>query len=170
MAVTLIGLDTTESGLFLGGAIHDVAQVVGAGFMISPQVGDIATLTKMFRVAMLVPVVFALAMWFRGGDASNAREDSRGASRSPLLPFFLIAFATLVLINSLGWIPAPVRTAASSLSSWCLVISIAALGVKTSLEKLVELGWRPIVLLGSEAVFVALYMLSVVFVLRGLNG
>lgn len=170
LLVTLIGLDALESGLFLGGSIHDVAQVVGAGFMISPQVGDTATLTKMFRVAMLVPVVFTLAIWFRGGDASRADEPAKGAGRPPLLPFFLIAFAALVLVNSLGWIPAPVRSAASSVSSWCLVISIAALGVKTSLEKLVELGWRPIALLGGEAVFVASYMLLVVYVLRGLGG
>lgn len=170
LLVTVIGLDATESGLFLGGSIHDVAQVVGAGFMISPQVGDSATLTKMFRVAMLVPVVFALALWFR--SASTSTEDGRpqaDTKRQTLFPFFLMAFAGLVLINSLGLIPTAVRSVTSSVSSWCLVISIAALGVKSSFEKLAELGWRPIVLMVGEAAFVALYMLAVVFTLRALG-
>src|SRR5690606_27351095 len=145
--------------------IHDVAQVVGAGFTISPVVGDAATLTKMFRVAMLVPVVILLALVFHGAQAKGS-EGETTAGRQPLLPFFLIAFAALVLVNSLGWIPSEVTGIASTLSNWCLVISIAALGVKTSFEKLASLGWRPVALLAGETAFVALYMLAVVFLIR----
>lgn len=167
LVVALLDLDTREAGLFLGGSIHDVAQVVGAGFMISPEVGDSATLTKMFRVAMLVPVVFVLALWFRRDGRRGDEEGTRGgAERQTLFPFFLMAFAGLVVINSFGWISPPLRSAASTVSSWCLVISIAALGVKSSFEKLIQLGWRPIVLMAGEAVFVACYMLAVVFALR----
>lgn len=167
LAVPNLGLNATEAGLFLGGSIHDVAQVVGAGFMISPQVGDAATLSKMFRVALLVPVVIACALVFRKrrGSAQRGAAAGRG-DRQPLLPAFLVAFAALVAVNSLGWIPQSVQAAASGISGWCLVIAIAALGVKTSPEKLVELGWRPVVLMAGEAIFVALYMLSIVFLLR----
>jgi len=167
LAVPNLGLSATEAGLFLGGSIHDVAQVVGAGFMISPQVGDAATLSKMFRVALLVPVVIACALVFRKrrGSAPRGAAGRRG-DRQPLLPAFLVAFAALVAVNSLGWIPQSVQAAASGISGWCLVIAIAALGVKTSPEKLVELGWRPVALMVGEAVFVALYMLSIVFLLR----
>lgn len=166
LLVSTAGLTTSEAGLFLGGSIHDVAQVVGAGFMLSPAVGDAATLAKMFRVAMLVPVVLILALSFR---ADQARTVSSG-KRAPLLPPFLLVFAALVAINSMGWIPASVVAVGSEISRWCLVISIAALGVKTSFEKLAVLGWRPIALLSGEAVFIAGYMMAIVLLSRQIAG
>lgn len=162
MVVSAGGLSVGEAGLFLGGSIHDVAQVVGAAFMISPAVGDAATLAKMFRVAMLVPVVMILALTFHAESA----KVSASSKKAPLLPFFLIAFAALVVINSLGWIPARTVEMTSDISRWCLVISIAALGVKTSFEKLAALGWKPIVLLSSETLFIAAYLLTTVFAIR----
>jgi uncharacterized membrane protein YadS len=140
--------------------------VVGAAFMISPAVGDAATLAKMFRVAMLVPVVMVFALSFR---AEAAKTGGGGGKKAPLLPFFLVAFAGLVVINSLGWIPAQVVEVSSDVSRWCLVISIAALGVKTSFEKLAALGWKPIVLLSSETLFIAFYMLAIVLLTRLLS-
>ena len=159
--VRILGLSGSEAGLFLGGAIHDVSQVVGAGFMISPEVGDAATLAKMFRVAMLMPVVIVLALLFRQHRRQNGEEVGNG-----VMPMFLVVFAVLVLFNSLGWISPPVVEISSEISRWCLVISIAALGVKTSFQKLAELGWTPIVLLTAEALFAAGYMLSVIYLLR----
>ncbi|MCK0513019.1 putative sulfate exporter family transporter [Aromatoleum buckelii] len=165
LVVKAAGLSVSEAGLFLGGSIHDVAQVVGAGLIISPEVGDAATLAKMFRVAMLMPVVVVLAMMFH---AERKREHGANGKKTPVLPLFLVAFAALATLNSLGWIPEPVVALSSDVSRWCLVISIAALGVKTSLEKLAELGWKPIALLSGEALFVAAYMLAMVFVSRAL--
>ncbi len=65
-----------RAGVFLGGTIHDVAQVVGAGYTISQQTGDIATYVKLLRVAMLMPVVFAIA--FVVARARAAARPSRG--------------------------------------------------------------------------------------------
>ncbi|UTV26604.1 YeiH family protein [Photobacterium atrarenae] len=163
LVVSATGLATAEAGLFLGGAIHDVAQVVGAGFMISTDVGDAATLAKMFRVAMLMPVVVVLMVLFH---QDRVAAGGAGAAKQPLVPGFLMVFVALVIVNSLGWLPSEVITLSSDLSKWCLVISIAALGVKTSFEKLAELGWQPIALLLGNALFIAGYMLSVVFLVR----
>ncbi|WP_418648109.1 YeiH family protein [Thauera butanivorans] len=165
LVVSAGGLSVGEAGMFLGGSIHDVAQVVGAAFMISPAVGDAATLAKMFRVAMLVPVVMVLAFGFRAQSAQAA-----GGKKAPLLPFFLIAFAALVVVNSLGWIPVQVVEVSSDVSRWCLVISISALGVKTSFEKLAALGWKPIALLSSETLFIAFYMMAIVMLMRLLSA
>lgn len=165
LVVKAAGLSVSEAGLFLGGSIHDVAQVVGAGLIISPEVGDAATLAKMFRVAMLMPVVVVLAMMFH---AERKREVGASGKKTPVLPLFLVAFAALAALNSAGLLPPEVVEASSNVSRWCLVISIAALGVKTSLEKLAELGWKPIALLSGEALFVAAYMLAMVFLSRAL--
>lgn len=165
LIVSAGGLATTEAGLFLGGAIHDVAQVVGAGFLISPAAAEAATLAKMFRVAMLMPVVVILAFVFHG-----ERKRNGDGHKQPLLPLFLVVFALLIVVNSLGWIPADAAALASDVSRWCLVISIAALGVKTSFEKLAELGWKPIALLSGEAIFIAGYMLAIVYLTRMAAG
>ena len=142
-----LDLDPGAASVFLGGTIHDVAQVVAAGYMISPEVGDGATFVKLLRVAMLLPVVLVFSLVFR--------TRSEGGNRPPLLPGFLIGFAILVVINGLGIIPKPVTDAASHLSRWCLVVAIAALGVKTSLQQLASLGWRPVLMLAVDTVFLA---------------
>ncbi|MDO4683662.1 MAG: putative sulfate exporter family transporter [Lautropia sp.] len=164
--VTWLGMSVPEAGLFLGGAIHDVAQVVGAGNIISPEVAKSASLAKMFRVAMLVPVVLVMAMLFRQAVMESAAAGGKVAKRPTILPFFLVMFIVLVIVNSLGWVPAVAQKLASDLSAWALVISISALGVKTSFGKIAELGWRPIVLLVSETLFVAVFMTLVVLAMR----
>jgi uncharacterized integral membrane protein (TIGR00698 family) len=165
LLVVALSLTQAESGLFLGGAIHDVAQVVGAGYIISPDVADSATLAKMFRVSMLMPVVVVFSLAFgKSRDAAAAAGSS--TKKAPLIPMFLVVFVALAVLNNTVALPAQAVGFFSDLSGWCLVISIAALGVKTSLAKLSELGWRPIVLLASEAVFIASWMLAMVFVLR----
>ncbi|MDO4905657.1 MAG: putative sulfate exporter family transporter [Lautropia sp.] len=164
--VDLVGMSVPEAGLFLGGAIHDVAQVVGAGSIISPEVARSASLAKMFRVAMLVPVVLVTALVFRKEVVASVAAGGKVARRPTILPFFLVMFIVLVIVNSLGWVPGAVQQLASDLSAWSLVISISALGVKTSFEKIAQLGWRPIVLLISETLFVALFMFAVVMLMR----
>ncbi|MGF1698567.1 putative sulfate exporter family transporter [Vibrio lamellibrachiae] len=163
LIVTTAGLTTSEAGLFLGGSIHDVAQVVGAGFMISPEVGDAATLAKMFRVAMLMPVVVLLVFFFRAGREESV---STQTARQPLVPGFLIVFIGLIGLNSLSLIPTQVVALSSDFSKWCLVISISALGIKTSFQKLSKLGWKPVILFFGNAVFIAGYMLLVVYMAR----
>jgi len=135
-----LDLDPKAMGVFLGGTIHDVAQVAASGYMISPEVGDAAIVVKLFRVAMLVPTVVIFSLMFRdGGETAGPRP--------PLLPGFLVAFVVLALVNSFGLLPAMAIGAATEVSRWCLVIAIAALGIKTSFKQLAELGWPPVVLL-----------------------
>jgi uncharacterized integral membrane protein (TIGR00698 family) len=156
LMVKSLGLDFTTAGVFLGGTIHDVAQVVGAGYIISPETGNVSTVVKLMRVAMLVPVVLAFSLLFRQAP-SGARTGG-----TPLLPSFLIAFVVLVLVNSAGLIPPAVTAAANGLSRWCLVTAIAGLGIKTSLERLAEVGWRPVALMVGETVFLAILVLGAI--------
>jgi uncharacterized integral membrane protein (TIGR00698 family) len=152
MLAQALGLDARNAGVFLGATIHDVAQVVGAGYSLSRETGDVATFVKLMRVAMLVPVI-AFAVMFtrpRAGDAAAER-----GPRPPLLPWFAIAFAALVVINSTGWLPASVSSAGSDVSRWCLVASIAGIGMKTALKDLVTVGLKPVALMIGETAFLA---------------
>ena len=157
MASQLLELAPVQAGIFFGGTIHDVAQVVGAGYMISPAAGDIATVIKLLRVALLVPAVVAVSWLFRRQNARNAEPGTRD---TPLLPGFLVAFVVLVAINSTGVIPQAAASAMSDLSRGCLVVAIAALGARTSLKKLAMVGWRPIVMLVGETLFLAALVLG----------
>jgi uncharacterized integral membrane protein (TIGR00698 family) len=151
-----VGLDHARAGVFLGGTIHDVAQVVGAGYTISPQTGDIATYVKLLRVTMLLPVVFAIALVARRGGGAGQ------AGPRPPIPLFLLGFATLVAVNSFGFLARPVTDAASVVSRWCLVTAIAALGMKTSFKALIAVGWRPVAVMIAETAWIgALVMTSV---------
>jgi len=150
-----LGLDHRAAGIFLGGTIHDVAQVVGAGYSVSQETGDTATIVKLLRVAMLLPACLAigLALHVRGSTAAHA---------APVLPWFAAAFAALVVVNSLGWIPAVVVDAGSSLSRICLVMAIAAIGMKTSLKSLVDMGLKPVMLVVIETLLLAAIVLGFV--------
>jgi uncharacterized integral membrane protein (TIGR00698 family) len=154
MLVHVMGLDAAAAGIFIGGTIHDVAQVVGAGYLISGATGDAATLVKLTRVACLVPViVVAAALYRRAGDVTQFK-------RPPLLPLFLIGFLCLMLANSLQLIPATVSSTINAASRACLVVAIAALGVKTSFQSLASLGWQPVLMLVAETVWIALIVLG----------
>jgi uncharacterized integral membrane protein (TIGR00698 family) len=152
MIAHAIGLDPRLAGIFLGATIHDVAQVVGAGYGMSQQTGDVATVVKLMRVAMLLPVI-AFAVVFVRARASNAGEAA--GPRPPLLPSFAVAFAVLVAINSTGWLPGIVAKAGSEFSRWCLVAAIAGIGMKTQLKELTTVGLKPIVLMLAETAFLA---------------
>jgi len=155
MLVTAIGLDHQRAGLFLGGTIHDVAQVVGAGYMISQKTGDIATYVKLLRVAMLLPVVGTIALVLSRGRQAG------GGAKVPL-PWFLFGFAALVAINSLGILPKLAVDAAGEVSRWCLVVAIAALGMKTTFKSLIAAGWRPVATMALETLWIAGLVLAVV--------
>ncbi len=140
----LIGFDATETGIFLGGTIHDVAQVVGAGYSVGPETGDVATIIKLWRVALLVPTVLLIALALRGDPPAP------GTRRPPLVPPFLLGFVGLVTLNSIGWLPAWAGGLMGDASRWCITIAIAALGVKTSLQALGKVGGRAIGLMLAE--------------------
>jgi uncharacterized integral membrane protein (TIGR00698 family) len=152
-----LGLDARVAGIFLGATIHDVAQVVGAGYSLSRESGDVATFVKLMRVAMLVPVIVFAVMLTRGRAAGAG--DNAGP-RPPLLPWFAVAFALLVAVNSTGWLPQAVTHGGGEFSRWCLVASIAGIGMKTELKQLVDVGLKPVVLMLGETLFLAVLVLA----------
>jgi uncharacterized integral membrane protein (TIGR00698 family) len=144
----LLGFDDVHAGIFFGATIHDVAQVVGAGFAVSPETGNVATIVKLARVVMLLPVILSVVLLSRSAAA-------QGAKRPPLVPWFAAMFAALVIINSIFPLPEMIRAGGGEASRFCLVAAIAALGVKTRLGDILEVGWRPAVLMLFETIFVA---------------
>src|SRR6476620_7618922 len=69
------GLDDVQAGTFIGASVHDVAQVVGAGYAISSKAGDTATIVKLLRVAMLLPVILATGIFVRTRAAAEGEME-----------------------------------------------------------------------------------------------
>jgi uncharacterized integral membrane protein (TIGR00698 family) len=163
----LLHLSPALAGLFLGGTIHDVAQVVGAGYTLGPETGDAATIVKLFRVALLTVVVVLVSASVRRAHATRAIDDpSHAPTRQPLMPWFLWLFIGMVALNSAGAFGAAVQGALGHVARGCLVVAIAALGMKTSFMQLARAGWKPFVLILAETLFLALLVLGVIVFLR----
>lgn len=150
-----------EGGVFLGATIHDVAQVVGAGYTMSATHGDVATVTKLLRVLLLAPLVLTLAVLVR-----RAGQPAAVGRRWQMLlpPWFLLAFLLVVALNSAQMLPARIASNAVSTSQACLILAIAALGLRTSLASLREIGWRPLVLMVAQTTFLALTVTALLLV------
>lgn len=157
-----LGLDETASGILFGATIHDVAQVLGAGLTVSPQAGDVATFVKLIRVACLLPVVFLIGWAYRDRAAT---EGAATGSRGQLLPPFLIGFAALVVLGSVVPVPAMAVATVSDISRGCLLVAIAALGVKTSFGELFALGWKPLALILAETVLLLVFVTAALLLL-----
>jgi uncharacterized integral membrane protein (TIGR00698 family) len=151
-----LGLSPQTMGLFFGATIHDMAQVVGAGYAVSEPVGATSVVVKLFRVFLLLPVVLAIGWWFasRGAHAGEAKVP---------VPVFAIVFVVLALLNSaMAYLPAlqplyaPVKAALAYVSTAGLLLAIAALGLGTSVKAVLETGWRhAAVFLGATVVILA---------------
>ena len=140
----LLGLDAQTTGIMLGATIHDMAQVVGAGYAVSEPVGNSAVIVKLFRVFLLLPMVLAIGWYFmrQRGEAGEAKVP---------VPVFALVFLALCLVNSLallvpGLAPiyGPVKSVIVTASNWGLLLAIAALGLGTSLTAILRIGWRHI--------------------------
>lgn len=146
----------TESGIFFGASIHDVAQVVGAGLIVSEEAGTIASLVKLFRVSLLAPVVICVSLYFLRANAAVGSV----SGRTPLVPGFVVLFLCLAVLNSLGLIPPAVREGLIIASGWGLLTAIAAVGMRTSFCGLWSQGSQLLVLIVAETVFIALLVLA----------
>ena len=158
--LTALSMDDRTAGIFIGATVHDVAQVVGAGYSISTEAGDAATFVKLMRVVSLAPVVIlgtlALRRWGPGAE---------DGTRPPLLPLFVAVFLGLALLSVLGLVPAPVAAAGSWLSGWFLLIAIAAVGLKTVPGEVLKVGLGAALLLVAETLFLAVLVAALIPIL-----
>jgi uncharacterized integral membrane protein (TIGR00698 family) len=160
LAHGLFGADPRLAGLFLGTAIHDTAQVVGAGLLYLQQFGapealDAATVTKLVRNVFMVAVIPLVALRYRRAERAGAPAGRPALGQA--VPLFVLGFVALALLRTLGDLgAAPVGGLLSeaswegligsltALSSWCLTVAMASVGLGTHFARLRALGLRPL--------------------------
>lgn len=138
-----LALPPAAAGLFIGGSIHDVAQVLGAASVLGPQVLEAAVVVKMFRVSLLALLLLGVGLVL----ARQPDRDEAGHAPPPLLPAFVLGFIALAALNSTLGLPAAVQGLVATLCNACLLLAIAALGLGTSMAGLARLGLRPVLLM-----------------------
>jgi uncharacterized integral membrane protein (TIGR00698 family) len=148
------------AGYFLGTAIHDTAQVAGAGLLYLQQYGapealSTATVTKLLRNLLMVAVIPLMALFYH--RSGSERRDTARPRFSQMVPMFVFAFVAMALLRTLGDLgEAPFGgllsasdwqatiAALSDASAWCLTIAMASVGLGTNLRRLRALGLKPL--------------------------
>ena len=136
--------DTQALGIYIGGTVHEVAQVVGAASNIDPATTEVATIVKMTRVALLVPVLLVLGLWLRSRAAS---DDADGQRKGKLpIPWFAVGFLVLAIVNSLDVLPPDAVAAIRKLDVFALTMAMTALGIETRFAQIRKAGPRVLAL------------------------
>ena len=125
-------------GVWDGASLHEMAQVVAAGFSVSDEAARVATVVKLARIALLAPVVLGLAWLLR------RRHESVGRAAVAPVPWFLVLFVVFVAINSTGWIPAAWVSVIRRVDLWLLAIGMAGVGLQIGLADIRDAGWKPL--------------------------
>jgi uncharacterized integral membrane protein (TIGR00698 family) len=145
------GISDRAYGLWVGLSVHEVAQVVGAGFQGGAEAGEVAVVTKLARVMMLAPLIIVLSFVL-----SRPRNQAMGkGGKVPLVPLFVVGFLALAVVNSLGVVPDAIREPIVIATPVLLTAAMAALGLGTSVSKLRQHGLPPLLLAGMASVFIA---------------
>ncbi|KIQ08073.1 YeiH family protein [Rhodococcus sp. MEB064] len=153
-------LSDHDAGLWAGGSIHEVAQVVAAAGALGGAALGVATVVKLTRVLTLAPIMAVLAVRQRriGGDTE--------ITRPPLVPLFVTAFIAFVALRSTGVLPDGALTVTKTVQTALLTAAMFALGTGVQVSLLRKVGPRPFILAAISTVWVASIALVGVHVLR----
>ena len=135
------GMTDTGFGMWAGTAINDTSSVVAAGYAYSHEAGAYATIVKLTRTLMIVPVCLFFSLLVMKGARSGA-----GFSLRRIFPMFVLYFVLACIVNTTGILPAEVSHGLGMLGKFSIVLAMSAIGLNTDLASLVRNGPRPLAL------------------------
>lgn len=157
----LLGLTDTSYGLWVGTAVNDTSSVVAAGYGFSEIAGSFAVIVKLTRTLFIVPVVLVFSYIHARRKLRSAQIDgpAQRVRIASIFPWFILMFLAMVAIKSTGLVPDNVVKAVSALSKLFMVMALSAIGLKTSVQEVKGVGWKPMLLgvsIDTSVVFVSL--------------
>ena len=137
-----MGMSDAGFGMWAGTAVNDTSSVVAAGYAYSHEAGAYATIVKLTRTLMIVPVClfFALLMM------RSAAQSGAGFSLKRIFPMFVLYFVLACIVNTTGILPAEVSHGLGMLGKFSIVLAMSAIGLNTDLPSLLKNGTRPLLL------------------------
>ena len=142
-----MGLSDMAYGLWAGTVVNDTSSVVAAGYAFSEAAGDFATMVKLTRTLSIIPTVIAFALINarikrkEAGAGGAAVKAKLGLTK--IIPWFILGFLALAVINSFGVIPQAVSSGMKDVSKFLMVSALAAIGLNTSFKDMKKSGFAP---------------------------
>ncbi len=137
-----LGMGDTGFGMWAGTAINDTSSVVAAGYSYSDAAGDLATIVKLTRTLMIVPITFVLALY----TSKKTRSTDKTFNILKVFPWFILGFIAACLVNTLGFVPAVATEFLGKAGKFMIVAAMAAIGLNTNLGELVRNGKKSLIL------------------------
>ncbi|WP_158881918.1 putative sulfate exporter family transporter [Rhodanobacter sp. L36] len=135
-------------GLWAGTAINDTSSVVAAGYSYSHAAGDYATIVKLTRATLIIPICLALA--FVVAARAKRKLKSEGGennfSLASIFPWFILWFLVASALRTAGVVPAAILPALHALAEFLIIVALTAIGLSANLRKMAASGARPILL------------------------
>jgi uncharacterized integral membrane protein (TIGR00698 family) len=153
----ILHLSLTQYGVLAGLTVYAVPQVLAATLPIGALSNQVGTVIKLVRVLMLGPVVLGFSLFAGGLRPAHSRSNRRGPRFREMIPWFITGFLALLLIRSLGLIPAAVVPPITHTAALLTTIAMAGLGLGVDLRTVVRTGLRV-----TLAVTVSLLVLGVI--------
>ncbi len=135
LATVVLKFTDINSGIFIGNTLQAVGQVVAAGFSVSDDAGQIATIVKMTRILMLFPLVFILIFLFK-----SKRQEGSSKIKKPTIPLFIIGFIIFSLISTFKVLPENMIGVLSRIGHYSLIIAMSGIGLKITFKSILRDG------------------------------
>ena len=133
-------------GTWAGMAIHETAQVIAAAFQYGDAAGETATIVKLTRTTLLVPLAIALAAVTARDERRSTPDGAKGSARRSVwrtFPWFVVGFVIAALVNSLGWLPASASAVLPTVAKALITFAMAGVGMSTDLRDVRRIGPAP---------------------------
>ena len=152
---TFAQITSEEFGIWCGVSIHETAQVIAAAFQGGEVSGEFGTIAKLSRVIFLAPVVLTL------GFISPSSSTENKSKKLPI-PWFVFGFIALMLLNSANVFPDSLKKSVTEINHFLLTISMAGMGLKTSIIEIKQSGIKPLYLGAVSWIFISVMSLSLI--------
>src|SRR5690606_15798313 len=163
-----LNLDPHTFGLFAGTAVNDTSSVVAAAGVFSTAALGFAVVVKLVRTLMIIPISIGLSVM--EARRSTDGQPLTGRRIAKLVPWFLIGFVIVAIVNSTGVIPDAPREILVQASVFLIAMALAGIGLSTDIPALRRAGWRPLALGGMLWMLVTITALATIAVTAALRG
>lgn len=137
-----LGLGDLRFGTWVGTAINDTSVVVATGYIYGPVAGGVATLVKLTRTVLLMPLAIVVGLIF-GDETAKASVFDRAKAT---MPWFVLGFFSLAVVNTAHLITAQTANVIADAGSLLLIVVLAAVGLGVDLQGIWKMGAKPLLI------------------------
>jgi uncharacterized integral membrane protein (TIGR00698 family) len=142
----IIGFSQHGFGLWAGTAINDTSSVVAAAFSYGNDAGVYATIVKLTRTVMIIPIslIFTVIMVFKKEKESTQKHEHYSFLK--IFPWFILGFLAASLLNTAGIITPQISTICTETGKFLIILALSAIGLHSDLKQMLKTGYKPMLL------------------------